>query len=174
MTNSTHCSAATLGKLLDLTERRIRQLAREDIIPKVKSGQYDMVGGIRGYLKHMRSSESRTLPDYQQQKARHSRLKSDLLELRLAREKKQLISAKAVDDAWCDITIRAREILLGMAPGLAAKIILLKNVDDITDCIDQEVETVLALLANPDYNDDFTMGKDLEFEINEEFESEAD
>jgi len=173
MTNSTHCSAATLGKLLDLTERRIRQLAREDIIPKVKSGQYDMVGGIRGYLHHMRSSESRT-SDYQQQKARHSRLKSDLLELRLARAKKQLISSKAVDDAWCDVTIRAREILLGMAPGLAAKIILLKNVDDITDCIDQEVETVLELLAKPDYNDDFTMGKDLEFEINEEFGDETD
>ncbi len=96
--------------------------------------------------------------------------------MRLARTNRQLISAKAVDDAWCDITIRAREILLGMAPGLATKIVLLKGVDDITDCIEQEIENVLALLAKPDYDDNFSEGGMDEFdrEINEVLEDDED
>jgi len=44
MDTSRLCSAATLAKLLDLSERRIRQLASEGVIPKVTTGQYDIVG----------------------------------------------------------------------------------------------------------------------------------
>ncbi|MEE9452549.1 MAG: hypothetical protein V3V61_07330, partial [Gammaproteobacteria bacterium] len=132
--------------------------------------------GIQGYLKYLQPEyETQEQSDeHQQQKVRLSRLRGDLLELRLARENRQLISAKAVDDAWCDITIRAREILLGMAPGLATKIILLKGVDDITDCIEQEIENVLELLATPDYDDNFSEEEvdELDREINEMLEED--
>jgi len=155
MQNNT-VSLATLAKLLNLSERRIQQLARKGIIPRVKSGQYDVIGGIQGYLKYLQPEhEDKDQTSYQQQKTRLIQLQADLLELRLARKNRQLISVKAVDDAWMDITIRAKDILLNMVPGLTAKIVLLKDSDAITDCIDQEVENVLELLAKPDYHDDF-------------------
>ncbi len=150
MTSPVPGSVATLAKLLNLTERRIYQLAKEGVIPKVKSGQYDIVGGIQGYLHHLQLSDTQTDTDHQQQKARLTKLQADLLALRLARENRQLISVKAVNDTWADITIRARQTLLGMAPGLAAKVTLLSEVKDITQCINQEINAVLDLLAQPD------------------------
>jgi len=95
-------------------------------------------------------------------------LQADLLALRLARENHQLISVKAVNDTWADITIRARQTLLGMAPGLAAKVTLLSEVKDITQCVNQEIEAVLDLLAQPDYGD---QSADEELTI-EEFEDD--
>ncbi len=73
MQNNT-VSLRTLAKLLNLSERRIQQLAREGVIPRVRAGQYDVVGGIRGYLNHMHASESQTPSEHQQQKTRLSRL----------------------------------------------------------------------------------------------------
>jgi len=48
-----HCSAATLAKLLSLSEWRIHQLANQGLIPKVKCGQYDTVDGIHATLDYL-------------------------------------------------------------------------------------------------------------------------
>ncbi len=45
--------ASTLAKLFNLSERRIRQLAQEGIIPKKEKGQYDVVASVQGYLKYL-------------------------------------------------------------------------------------------------------------------------
>ena len=169
MTTPAHCSVATLAKLLNLSERRIYQLVKEGIIPKVKSGQYDILGSIQGYLQHLQLPDTQTNTDHQQQKARLITLQADLLALRLARENHQLISVKVVNDTWADITIRARQTLLGMAPGLAAKVTLLSEVKDITQCIHQEIEAVLDLLAQPNYGEqnteDALIAEELEYDM---------
>jgi len=65
MTTSVPGSVATLAKLLNLSERRIYQLVKEGVIPKVKSGQYDIVGAIQGYLHHLQLPDTETITDHQ-------------------------------------------------------------------------------------------------------------
>lgn len=45
--------ASTIAKLFNLTERRVQQLAKENIIPKAERGKYDLVGSVRGYVKYL-------------------------------------------------------------------------------------------------------------------------
>ena len=47
-------SADVLAKLLDISERRVRQLSAEGIIPKGARGRYEMVGAVRGYIRYLR------------------------------------------------------------------------------------------------------------------------
>ena len=45
--------AETLAKLLNLTEVRIQQLAKDGIIVKETRGRYDLWGSIKGYVKYL-------------------------------------------------------------------------------------------------------------------------
>ncbi|MFN3156930.1 helix-turn-helix domain-containing protein [Marivita cryptomonadis] len=42
--SSTSQPIGVIAKLLDLSERRVQQLSREGVIPKVNRGQYDLIG----------------------------------------------------------------------------------------------------------------------------------
>ena len=48
-------SLKTLSILLDVTERRIQQLAREGIIVRDKRGRYDLIPSIQGYVRYWRA-----------------------------------------------------------------------------------------------------------------------
>lgn len=147
----------TLAKLLNLSERRIQQLAREGVIPRVGTGQYDVIGAIRGYLKYIQPDhDDQNSSNYQQQKTRLAGLQADLLELRLARSQGKFIPADIVDSTWADSILRARAVLLGLPPRLSAKISQIT--DDpkaITRIITQGIEEALDELSKPvTYEDD--------------------
>lgn len=42
--------ATFYAKLFNITERRVQQLAKEGIIPKVARGKYPLLGAVRGYI----------------------------------------------------------------------------------------------------------------------------
>ena len=46
----------TIAKLFDLTERRVQQLAKDNVIPKPVGGKYDLIGCVRGYVTFLRKS----------------------------------------------------------------------------------------------------------------------
>lgn len=47
---------STIAKLFDLTERRIQQLAHDNVIPKPIDRKYDLIGCVRGYVTFLRRS----------------------------------------------------------------------------------------------------------------------
>ena len=48
-------SLRTLSILLDVTERRIQQLAREGVMVRDKRGRYDLIPSIQGYVRYLRA-----------------------------------------------------------------------------------------------------------------------
>lgn len=42
-----------IAKLFGITERRIQQLAKEDIIPKAERGKYELAGCVKGYIEYL-------------------------------------------------------------------------------------------------------------------------
>jgi len=46
----------TIAKLFDLTERRVQQLAKDNVIPKGIDGKYDLIGCVRGYVVFLRKT----------------------------------------------------------------------------------------------------------------------
>jgi len=90
--------AATLAKLLNLTERRIQQLAKEGILIKVQSGKYDLVRSVQGYVKYL---QDRAM-------GRQDAHYTDPTDIRL--ERKRLIKAQA-DNAECEYQVRRGELV---------------------------------------------------------------
>lgn len=56
-------SGAVLAKLLDLTERRIQQLAKQGIISKTDRGKYDLLTCVREYVRYLHGNQSVEVDD---------------------------------------------------------------------------------------------------------------
>jgi hypothetical protein len=48
-------SSRELGEILNLTERRIHQLAKEKLIPRNVRGQYDLALSVQAYVRYLKS-----------------------------------------------------------------------------------------------------------------------
>lgn len=82
------CSVNTIAKLLNITERRVQQLAKEGVIPKPIKGEYDLVGSVQGYVTYLQekvkgadiAASRRT---FEQERIRKIRMENDEREGRL-------------------------------------------------------------------------------------------
>ena len=94
------CSVAELGELLDLSPRRLQQLAKEGIIPKDVRGRYDLAGAVHGYSRYLQDQPARDGedPDLLQAKTTTEILKVQERRARVGLMKKSLINrARATD-----------------------------------------------------------------------------
>jgi hypothetical protein len=48
-----------VAKLLNLTRRRIQQLAQGGIIPNPENGKYDLIACLTGYIKYLRKCNAK-------------------------------------------------------------------------------------------------------------------
>ena len=55
---ATTYSTTTIAKLLKLSERRVQQLTKDGIIPKVDRGKYELVPAVHGYIDYLRHQMS--------------------------------------------------------------------------------------------------------------------
>ena len=55
-------SLQTLSVLLDITERRVQQLADEGIVVRKRQGHYDLVASIQGYVRYLRAQAQKKKP----------------------------------------------------------------------------------------------------------------
>lgn len=90
-------NCAYLASFLNVSERRIQQLAKEDILIKAARGKYKLMPSIKGYIKFIQGhayGDRAIGTDLQSARARESRLRGDLLQIEIAKECKQLVSAE--------------------------------------------------------------------------------
>ena len=52
---ATSFNIQAIAKLLKLSERRIQQLAKDNIIPKAERGKYDLVSSVHGYIDFLKA-----------------------------------------------------------------------------------------------------------------------
>ncbi len=50
-------STEVISKLLEISPRRIQQLAKLGYIPKSSRGKYPLVGSVQGYIRYLRAQE---------------------------------------------------------------------------------------------------------------------
>lgn len=150
MNTPTHCSAPTLAKLLSLSERRIRQLASEGIIPKVKTGQYDIVGSIRGYLHYIHQHDEKNSSAYQREKTRLTKVQADQATLSLERDQGKLLCAITVEQVWTDSLLHMRSILLNCAQRLTTQIMSCAPLqrEQVNRCVQAVMEEALEKITD--------------------------
>ena len=147
-------SASTLGQILGLSERRIRELRDDGTIPGEEGGQYLLGQAVSAYCAHIRPAAGKaaaggsdSAEELDANRARESRLRGDRLELINAQLRAQLIpedEMEAVVGAVCD-AVRGKVLAL---PSRAAPLLLgMKTSLDIQDKLTELVHDACGDLA---------------------------
>lgn len=117
--------AEVIAKLLDVTERRVRQLSSEGVIPKAARGRYEVVGAVRGYIRYLRNLALKGevgAADYGIERARLVKARADLAEMEAARMRGDLILAADVIAAWTEVVALMRARLLALPDKIAPQL----------------------------------------------------
>lgn len=147
-------SAAQLARLLDLSPRSIRELAERGIIPR-DAGRYRLPDAVHGYVRHLRevaagrkSEHGDDALDLVQERAALARSQRQLAELKLQRERGELVEVVPVRNALVAMIVRARNQLMSVPPRAKGRLPHL-TIDDIEVLENMIVEALESLAADP-------------------------
>ena len=109
-----------ISRLLNLTPRRVQQLAKEGVIPKAGRGKYRLAPTVRGYVVYLQEkldnpgAEGRI--NLNEERARKTKAEADLAEMEVAKRRGELIDTVDVKEAWQSILTEVRANLLHNVP----------------------------------------------------------
>lgn len=159
-------NSATLEKIIGVSDRRIRQLAEENIIIRAAKGRYKLMDSISNYILTLKvaiESGNSESPDgeidLEEEKAIHERVKRHISELKLQTMKGDLHKSEDVERVMTDMLVSIKTKLLSMPTKLAPILVSRNNIDFVRNTINREVLDALNELKdyNPKefYSDDY-------------------
>jgi phage terminase Nu1 subunit (DNA packaging protein) len=140
----------SLAKLLNLTERRVQQLAKEGVIPRAERGKYELAGAVRGYIAYLQErAEGRQVEtrDAHAERTRLIKAQADKTELEVDERKGALIPAERVIEAWEQLVSAFRARVLALPSKLVPRLASLNAVTQIQEVIAAGVREALEELA---------------------------
>ena len=144
---------SVITSLLDLSERRVQQLSRAGVIPKAARGRYELIGSVRGYIRHLRDlnlkGETGTV-DYGAERARLIKAKADLAEMEASQMRGDLLPAPDVTAAWTEIVALMRARLLVLPDKIAPVVHETTSLNQTRDVIKKAVYEILKEIAATD------------------------
>lgn len=150
-------NSAALEKIVGVSDRRIRQLAEENIIVRAAKGRYKLMESIRNYILSLKVSieaaESDTPDgglDLDAEKAIHERVKRQISELKLKTMKGELHKSEDVERVMTDMLVAMKTKLLSLPSKLAPMLISRNDIDYVREAIMREVLEALNELK--EYN----------------------
>lgn len=163
-------SAAVLGKIFGVTDRRIRQMAEEGIIVRAAKGRYNLVDSVKNYILSLKlavDSAGNDNPDgelnIEEEKALHERVKRHISELKLQTMKGELHKADDVRRVMTDMLSSFKTRLMNV-PAKVAPVLEDRDAGYIKDRLTSEVTEVLNELKDYDpadfYSDEYVEGED--------------
>lgn len=159
-------SCKEIALILDLSERRIQQLAKAGHIPKIegKRGRYPMVASIQGYIKYLRSLslELDAESDIAGAKLRVEMARAEILELDAAQKASELVHKDHVERVWTSITGLIKAKLLSLPSKAAGDVFASRNINEVRATLEASIDEVLIELSETDvesYDDTSTNGK---------------
>jgi phage terminase Nu1 subunit (DNA packaging protein) len=152
----------SLSKIINLTDRRIQQLAKKGIIPKANHGKYDLVDSINGYVcylqdlvqtKDLEGVKTNTKED----KARklHHEANIRQIEEQKAKRELELLDALLInrDDAlmiWSEAFINIKKTLRSLPKKIASEVVGKDSEVEIEDKIKNYIDLSLEDLSDMD------------------------
>ena len=141
---------ATVAKLLDLTERRVNQLAKDGVLPKTARGRYELVPVVRAYIAYLRQKAVNSdvgKDDWGTQRTRLTKLKADMAEMEKRQMEDSLIPADDVSDAWEAMVSNMKAKMLSLPSKVATAVFVAEDVSEAKRIIKEQVNEALAELA---------------------------
>lgn len=149
-------SAAVLGNIFGVTDRRIRQMAEEGIIVRAAKGRYNLVDSLKNYILSLKlavDSNDSDNPDgelnFEEEKALHERVKRHISEMKLQTMKGELHKADDVRHVMTDMLSSFKTRMMNI-PAKVAPVLEDRDAGYIKERLTSEVTEALNELK--DYN----------------------
>ncbi len=116
--------APYLASLFGLTERRIRQLADDGIIPKLQHGLYPLDDSVRGYTVFLQEASRKggeKNEDILIAQARYESARADKMEMEVALRRRELVLASDIETEVMNMVANFRARLLSLPSSIAAQ-----------------------------------------------------
>ena len=138
--------AEDLAGILGLSDAAVRQLARRGIVVKAGKGAFAFEKSVQNYCAHLRglATGRKTNDGPAAGRARLAKMQADSLEQRMAIQRGELLSAKAVQDEWTGICRMVRTGILRIPRRAGSRLGL---APDAVQALDDEVRAVLTELV---------------------------
>jgi phage terminase Nu1 subunit (DNA packaging protein) len=124
-------TAGKIAQALNLTERRVHQLAREAGLPKEGRGQFDPMKCMLFYIRYLQDAiEKKTVPTLdggfvgeRKERMRLLSADADLKEMELAKQRSQLVAVRDVEKAVADLAHTTTARVMAIPPRLASELV---------------------------------------------------
>jgi phage terminase Nu1 subunit (DNA packaging protein) len=150
---ATLVSPKVIAQLFELTERRVRELAAEGVIPKPHRGQYDLIGCVRGYIRFLKSRalvDASGGGDLRHERTRLVKARADEAELNLGVRRRELVEIAFAVDLLRDVIGACRARLLAYPTKIAPLVKECESVPAIYTLLEREMHEALDELAGLD------------------------
>ena len=149
-------TAKELANILDISDRRVQQLSKLGVIPKVARGRYPLIPAIHGYIKYLRelSIEADAPSDLKDAKLRSEKARAEILELEAAEKASELVHKDHASRVWTSITglIKAKALTLPSRTG--ADVYAARDLNEVRAILENAVQEILIELSETEINID--------------------
>jgi phage terminase Nu1 subunit (DNA packaging protein) len=151
-------SKKTIAELLNLTERRIEQLAQQKIIPKAGRGIFDLGPTVHAYVKYLQGiaygtitvDKSEITKQFLQAQAEEREAKASMAKLELSVMQGRLHEAEHVKKIMVDMVVACRSRLLALPAKSATTVANMTDPPEIAGFLREIVNEALDALSEYD------------------------
>ena len=149
---ATSFNITAIAKLLRLTERRVQQLAKDDIIPKAERGKYDLISSVHGYIDFLKAKAGGdfTAEDVIKNKNKLMKAKAEIAEIEHKRATGELIQKEEVKSTWLELINKVKQKLLTIPNKVAPVIVTVKNINEIKLKLQDKLYEALYEISSDD------------------------
>lgn len=140
-----------LSEVLDLSVRRIQQLAKSGTLPEQEArNRYRLVDSIQGYIKYLRGQvvHGDAPQDLREAKLRQEKARAEILELEALQKNGELQHQDDIEKVWTSIAVLIKTKLLALSSRVSADVYGATSLVQVRTRIDEEVDLILNELVN--------------------------
>jgi len=139
----------TIAKLLDLTDRRVQQLANDGVIPRAERGRYDLIATVQGYVRFLRERAFGAVAntDAHTEKTRLTAAQASIAEMTEMEMRGELVRAGDVRREIYTASRQIRNTMLTMPDRIASKLVTVDDGLVIHEMLEAEVTVMLEDVA---------------------------
>ena len=157
---ATSFNIEAISKLLKLSERRVQQLAKDNIIPKAERGKYDLVSSVHGYIDFLKAKAGGdfTAEEVLKNKNKLLKAKAEIAEIEKQKATGELIPKEEVKRTWLELVHKIKQKLLSIPNKVAPVVVTVKNISEIKLILQDKLYEALYEITS----DDRSVAKDNE------------
>ena len=148
-----------LSEVLDLSVRRIQQLAKSGTLPEQEArNRYRLVDSIQGYIKYLRGQvvHGDAPQDLREAKLRQEKARAEILELEALQKNGELQHQDDIEKVWTSIPVLIKTKLLALSSRVSSDVYGATSLVQVRTRIDEEVDLILNELVNTQVDLDVT------------------